>query len=79
MPCGFSWYREPGKGTTFKVYLPRVDAEVDVLGPVVAPTSLGGTETIVLVEDEEQVRAIALNILRRQGYQVIPVRSVSGR
>ena len=68
-------YSEPGKGTTFKVYLPRVDDEVDVLTPAVAPATLRGTETILLVEDEEQVRAIALNILRRQGYQVMPAQN----
>jgi two-component system cell cycle sensor histidine kinase/response regulator CckA len=68
-------YSEPGKGTTFKVYLPRVDEEVDVLRPPAAPTSLRGTETILLVEDEEQVRAIALSILRRQGYQVMPAQN----
>jgi CheY-like chemotaxis protein len=68
-------YSELGKGTTFKVYLPRVDDEVDVLRPPVAPATLRGTETILLVEDEEQVRAIALNILRRQGYQVMPAQN----
>jgi signal transduction histidine kinase len=64
-------YSEPGKGTTFKVYLPRVDADLDVVRPQAAPATLRGTETILLVEDEEQVRAIVLNILRRQGYRVI--------
>ncbi len=64
-------YSEVGKGTTFKIYLPRVDAEVDVQRPEASPATLRGTETILLVEDEEQVRAIVLNILRRQGYRVL--------
>jgi two-component system cell cycle sensor histidine kinase/response regulator CckA len=68
-------YSEPGKGTTFKIYLPRVDAELDVLTPAVAPTTLHGTETILLAEDEEQVRSIVLNVLLRQGYHVIPAQS----
>jgi two-component system cell cycle sensor histidine kinase/response regulator CckA len=63
---------EPGKGTTFWVYLPRVDAEVDLVRPQVAPATLRGTETILLVEDEEQVRTVVVSILRRQGYRVLP-------
>jgi two-component system, cell cycle sensor histidine kinase and response regulator CckA len=65
-------YSELGKGTTFKIYLPRMDAEVDSLRPQVTPTTLRGTETILLVEDEEQVRTIVLSILTRQGYRVLP-------
>jgi two-component system cell cycle sensor histidine kinase/response regulator CckA len=65
-------YSEPGKGTTFKVYLPRVDEEVDSIRLQVAPATLGGSETVLLVEDEEQVRTIVQSILRRQGYRVIP-------
>jgi two-component system cell cycle sensor histidine kinase/response regulator CckA len=67
-----SVYSELGKGTTFNVYLPKVDAPVDVLRPSVSPATLRGTETILLVEDEEPVRAIVGSILRRQGYRVLP-------
>src|SRR5271170_6768271 len=50
---GSVWvYSEPGKGSTFKVYLPRVDAEADVLRTQSPSTTLRGTETILLVEDE---------------------------
>jgi CheY-like chemotaxis protein len=63
---------EPGRGTTFKVALPRCDAERTELGaPVPAPPTLLGSETILLVEDDEQVRGIVRAILRRQGYLVI--------
>src|SRR5450432_665935 len=62
---------ELGKGTTFKVYLPRVDAVAEALRPLKAPTTLRGSETILLVEDEQQVRDIAREILRRHGYVVL--------
>jgi two-component system cell cycle sensor histidine kinase/response regulator CckA len=69
---GSVWvYSEPGKGTSFKIYLPRVDAEADAPVLQVPTGTLRGTETILLVEDEEQVRAVVLNVLRRQGYHVI--------
>jgi len=69
---GSVWvYSEMGKGTTFKVYLPRVDAAVETVGKTVPRTTLRGTETVLLVEDDDQVRAVAKGILRRSGYHVI--------
>lgn len=70
---GHVWvYSEPGKGTTFKLYLPRTDA-VEETGSVRPPASGGGrgSETILLVEDDDQVRAVARGILRRHGYTVL--------
>ena len=69
-----SVYSEVGKGTTFKVHLPRVDADVDELCESAVPALLRGTETILLVEDDELLRAVVLDLLRRQGYRVIPAR-----
>jgi two-component system, cell cycle sensor histidine kinase and response regulator CckA len=73
---GSVWvYSEPGQGTSFKVYLPVVEGTVDEARPPVALTTLRGSETILLVEDEVQVRAVARGILERQGYAVIEAQS----
>ncbi|OGP95557.1 MAG: hypothetical protein A2157_16500 [Deltaproteobacteria bacterium RBG_16_47_11] len=65
-------YSEPGHGTTFKINLPRVDEPVDVLGQGVTGEELPwGNETILVVEDEEGVRKLAVRILQRQGYKVL--------
>jgi CheY-like chemotaxis protein len=64
-------YSEVGRGTTFKIHLPRVD-EVSEDEEVMAAKAIPeGTETVLLVEDEDQVRAILTQILQRQGYQVL--------
>jgi PAS domain S-box-containing protein len=70
---GHIWvYTELGKGTTFKVYLPRTDRAAVTHVPPPPPTStLRGTETILLVEDEKQVRIILRTILRKHGYNVL--------
>jgi len=73
---GYIWvYSEPGKGTTFKIYLPRVDAAAM---QVEAPQSLArsehtgpGRETILLVEDEENLRQLTRQSLENQGYNVV--------
>jgi signal transduction histidine kinase/CheY-like chemotaxis protein len=69
---GHIWvYSELGIGSTFKIYFPRVDAAAEIEVPAALPTSLRGSETILLVEDEEQVRVIMRSVLRRSGYNVL--------
>ncbi len=60
-----------GAGTTFRIYLPRVDAAPNEPSMTLPPVSLTGTETVLLVEDEETVRTVVRNILARRGYTVI--------
>ena len=70
---GHVWvYSEPGSGTTFKLYFPRVSGTAEAR-PSQRPTPElpRGSETILLVEDDPQVRALARNILRRSGYVVL--------
>jgi PAS domain S-box-containing protein len=64
-------YSEPGVGTTMKVYLPIAEGEEPtVVAPVVEPDR-GGRETILLVEDEEQLRNVLARVLRGRGYTVL--------
>ena len=65
-------YSEPGHGTTFKVYLPRVDETIDQAATAATPTLARGSETILLVEDDDEVRALARETLDGHGYTVIP-------
>lgn len=65
-------YSEPGQGTTFKIYLPRVEKTAD--RPRSRPTPiklLRGSETVLLVEDEKAVRALVRRVLRQSGYTVL--------
>ena len=69
-------YSEVGIGTTFKIYLPRADEEANQQGNDILPTDLpGGTETVLLVEDEHTVRNLCSRILGGLGYQVTQARS----
>jgi PAS domain S-box-containing protein len=71
--CGGSiWvYSEPGKGTTFKVYLPRVWDAAEERPATKHETQIGGHETLLVVEDNDMVRRIAVRVLQAHGYNVI--------
>jgi PAS domain S-box-containing protein len=64
-------YSEPGKGTTFKIYLPRVDEPLEELKEEVIKEIPQGSETVLIVEDEEVVRKLAVRLLKKQGYKVL--------
>jgi CheY-like chemotaxis protein len=70
---GYIWvYSEPGQGTTFKVFLPRIEEVVpEVSEAVVVDERLAGAETILLVEDDNVVRSLAEAILVGAGYRVL--------
>jgi CheY-like chemotaxis protein len=72
---GYIWaHSESGKGTTFKIYLPRVAATGEPLAAqpaLAAPQAVQVRETILLVEDEPSVRRLGLQYLERQGYTVL--------
>ena len=72
---GFVWvYSEPELGTSVKIYLPRARPTEPTPAALRSPlpiASLRGTETVLLVEDEDAVRAVARHVLERHGYAVI--------
>jgi CheY-like chemotaxis protein len=72
---GYIWaYSELGRGTTFKVYLPRVTESAEALQPSASPSELPrGTETLLVVEDDAPVRRVVCGVLDRQGYATIPI------
>jgi PAS domain S-box-containing protein len=68
---------DPGRGTTVRVYLPRVEAQPDTDHGGAVARLPGGSETILLVEDEDQVRVLAREILARYGYRVLEARGAT--
>jgi two-component system, cell cycle sensor histidine kinase and response regulator CckA len=70
---GHVWvYSEVDKGSVFKIYLPQVDEEIEEAGSArEAGPPARGTETVLLVEDEPQVRALTVRALRGSGYAVL--------
>ena len=70
---GYIWvYSEPDRGTTFKIYLPRVDQPAEAVAAEKRPAGVQrGTETILLVEDDDQLRQLTSSVLAHCGYKVL--------
>ncbi len=77
--AGEIWvYSELGKGTTFKIYLPRVAEDEPLPARAAEPFPVErGEETLLLAEDEPGVRALARDVLRQHGYQVLEALDVN--
>lgn len=67
-------YSEPGAGSTFKIYLPRVKSMNAVESVLPAPATARGQETILVVEDEDGVRKLVIEVLQRAGYSTLEAR-----
>jgi two-component system cell cycle sensor histidine kinase/response regulator CckA len=75
---GHIWaYSEVGRGTTFRLYFPRLSVAPHAGEAPAAGSAAGGAETILLVEDDEQVRTLARQILAQSGYQLLVARGPS--
>jgi CheY-like chemotaxis protein len=74
---GYIWvYSEPGQGATFRIFLPRVEETPETIGPRSSQVTLpNGTETILLVEDEQSLRTIARLFLESKGYTILEAAS----
>jgi PAS domain S-box-containing protein len=72
---GYIWvYSEVGIGSTFKVYLPAVDAPAEIAAATTQQPARRGSETVLLVEDEDGVRALMRQVLHKHGYNVLESR-----
>jgi len=62
---------EPGKGSTFRIYLPRIEGVPEQVVEAVSPLPARGSETILVVEDQNEVRALVQRVLGDYGYVVL--------
>jgi two-component system cell cycle sensor histidine kinase/response regulator CckA len=68
-------YSEPGRGTSFKIFLPCAHEISNELPTPQRPTPSGGSETILLAEDEDAIRRVAIRVLEKAGYRVIAAKN----
>jgi PAS domain S-box-containing protein len=71
-------YSEPGQGTTVKLYFPRVHRSEDLVAEADFGPVIGGSETILVAEDDEQVRATVVEMLGDLGYAVLKAKDAAG-
>jgi len=64
-------YSEPGVGTTFRIYFPVIETEAQLDAEETIEMPVGGTETLLLVDDEEQIRILGTEMLSQAGYRVL--------
>ena len=69
---GYIWvYSEPGRGTTFQIYLPRVSVLPETVTPNREKARMGMGETVLVVDDDRELRGLARELLVRRGYRVV--------
>jgi len=68
-------YSEPGHGTTFRIYLPRVREALEARQPRAQPAPSEGTETVLVVEDEDVIRLLVCGVLKKAGYSVLEAKN----
>jgi CheY-like chemotaxis protein len=76
---GHIWlYSEPGTGTTFKIYFPKVTEDAEGALEHLLPAPARGSETVLFVEDEDAVRSVLTAVLERHGYRVLAASDPAG-
>ena len=68
-------YSEPGMGSTFRIYLPRIQKTPEVKEKAFAKKIAKGTETVLVVEDEDSILSLSTTVLERYGYTVLAART----